>query len=566
MGTRRGTGAQMLVMALALVVSTVAGAQSAPTSLSPPFSVPLLKPIPKHGPSGAAATAAAARAANAASVSAGVSSAAALAANNPRTPGGGTWQPLANQPNFLDEIECAGAANPLLLTDGSVIVQNGGCPSWWRLAPDARGSYVNGTWSQIASLPSGYSPLYHSSAVLPDGRVIIMGGEYNFFNPVWTNLGAIYDPHTDFWTPLAPPAGWTTIGDAQGVVLPNGMFMQANCCTSQAALLNSATLTWTATGTGKYDPNDEEGWTLLPSGQVLAVDAYVPIAPFPYLPNGTNSELYSPSTGHWHSAGSTRVQLWDSAAACGGLAVASFELGPGVLRPDGTVFYTGANSCGAGHTAIYDSYTGSWRPGPDFPEGLDIADGPAALLPNGHVLVNASPGIFNTPSYFFEWDGERLVPVPAPPNAVNDSSYVANMLVLPTGQILFTDFSDDVEIYTSPGHPDPAWAPSIVKAPDTLEPGCSYEIAGFLFNGMSQGAAYGDDVQAATNFPIVRITNRASGHVFFGRTHDHSSMAVANRGLVSTHFDVPATQERGPSDLVVIANGIASEPVFVLVR
>ena len=39
-----------------------------------------------------------------------------------------------------------------------------------------------------------YSPLYHSSAVLPDGRVIIMGAEYNFFNLVWTNLGAIYDP------------------------------------------------------------------------------------------------------------------------------------------------------------------------------------------------------------------------------------------------------------------------------------------------------------------------------------------------------------------------------------
>jgi hypothetical protein len=37
---------------------------------------------------------------------------------------------------------------------------------------------VNGTWSQVAS-PSGYSPLYHSSAVLPDGRVIIEGGEFN---------------------------------------------------------------------------------------------------------------------------------------------------------------------------------------------------------------------------------------------------------------------------------------------------------------------------------------------------------------------------------------------------
>jgi len=34
--------------------------------------------------------------------------------------------------------------------------------------PDEFGSYVNGTWTQLASTPAGYSPLYHSSAVLPD--------------------------------------------------------------------------------------------------------------------------------------------------------------------------------------------------------------------------------------------------------------------------------------------------------------------------------------------------------------------------------------------------------------
>ena len=87
-----------------------------------------------------------------------------------------------------------GAANPVLLTDGTVLVQDAGCQGWWKSTPNSGGSYVNGTWTQMASLPLDYSPLYHSSAVLPDGRVIIMGAEYNFFNLVWTNLGAIYDP------------------------------------------------------------------------------------------------------------------------------------------------------------------------------------------------------------------------------------------------------------------------------------------------------------------------------------------------------------------------------------
>jgi hypothetical protein len=83
---------------------------------------------------------------------------------------------------------------------------------------------------------------------------------------------------------------------------------------------------------------------------------------------------------------------------------------------------------------------------------------------------------------------------------------------------------------------------------------------------MTQGAAYGDDVQAATNFPLVRITNLETSHVFYSRTHDHSSMAVASNDLVSTHFDVPAKQERGLSLLEVVANGVASDPTFVLVQ
>jgi hypothetical protein len=64
----------------------------------------------------------------------------------------------------------------------------------------------------------------------------------------------------------------------------------------------------------------------------------------------------------------------------------------------------------------------------------------------------------------------------------------------------------------------------------------------------------------------VRITNKHTGHVFYSRTHDHSSMAVAYRGPVSTHFDVPGGQEPGESELVVVANGIPSAPVPIFVR
>ena len=85
---------------------------------------------------------------------------------------GGAWQALQNQPDSF----YAGTA--LLLTDGSVMVQDAGMGDWWKLTPDNTGSYVAGTWTQLATMPDGYAPLYFASAVLPDGRVVVEGGEY----------------------------------------------------------------------------------------------------------------------------------------------------------------------------------------------------------------------------------------------------------------------------------------------------------------------------------------------------------------------------------------------------
>ena len=215
------------------------------------------------------------------------------------------WQPLTHQPTFS-------ASNPLLLTDGTIMAHDTGGANWWKLTPDQNGSYLNGTWTQLASLPAGYQPLYYSSAVLPDGRVIVEGGEYNMGHDAWTNKGAIYDPRTDTWTSVTPPSGWVQIGDSPSVVLANGTYMQTDCCDTppKAALLNPTTLTWTSTGSNKFDIYDEEGITLLPGGKVLDVDAYV----FQYNQNGMNSEIYDPTAGSWSSAGSTIVQLWDSSA------------------------------------------------------------------------------------------------------------------------------------------------------------------------------------------------------------------------------------------------------------
>ncbi len=57
-----------------------------------------------------------------------------------------------------------GAGIGFQMTDGTVIFQGNSQSDWWKLTPDKFGSYVKGTWSQVASLPSGYVPLYFASA------------------------------------------------------------------------------------------------------------------------------------------------------------------------------------------------------------------------------------------------------------------------------------------------------------------------------------------------------------------------------------------------------------------
>jgi hypothetical protein len=472
------------------------------------------------------------------------------------------WQPVNNVPDI-------GAGAIALLTDGRILVHdesghNGTWGNWWTLTPDINGNYATGTWIQVATMPSGYGPQFFGSAVLPDGRYIVEGGENNEGMSAHTNMGAIYDPVANSWTSVNPPGGWMFIGDSPSVILFDGTFMQTDCCDygPNAALLNASNLTWTATGVGKFDLYDEEGLTLLPNGTVLDVDAYVGN----YQQNGKNWETYNPNTGLWTSQGSTPVQLWDSAASCGGSSHASYEIGPAVLIPNGTVFQAGANSCGAGHTAIYNALNGTWTAGPDFPNGLDIADGPAAVLPDGNVLMMASPGVFQTGSEFFLWDGSNLNAIQGPPNASIDSSFHGHMIVLPTGQVLFTDLSSDVEIYTSSGNPYPGIAPTANIVSVSFNRGTTILLGGSRFNGYSQGSAYGDDFQDATNYPIVRFTNVASGHIFYARTHDHNTMALFGLIPSSTHVDIPANMETGLSYLEVVANGIASRKYMVGIR
>lgn len=461
-----------------------------------------------------------------------------------------TTQTLVNQPPL-------GAQNGLLLTDGRVLYQSYNQRAWYTLTPDITGSYVNGTWAGPLFLPTGYAPLANAQAVLADGRAVVIGGEYIEQTFTLSNKGAIFDPVTDTWTSLPPPPRWGYIGDSPSVVLPDGNFMIGDKLNQNMAILNPKTLQWsTFSGTGKADINAEEGWTLLPDGSVLTCD----------VTNGPNTEIFSPATQTWTGAGDTPVDL----ASAGSSQCVFFgpndslcyhpagEIGPAVLRPDGTVFATGAREGAVTHNAIYDTSTGVWTAGPDFPNGDSAEDDYAVLEPSGNVLVLTETATGSLQAY--EWDGANLTQI------LSLDALIGPLIVVPTGQVLANGL-EGVEVYNPTGTYQSNWAPTITSAPTSVNRGRTYKIYGTQFNGLSQAAAFGDEFENATNYPLVRITNNATGHVFYARTHNHSTMGVATgSAIVSTNFDVPNGAETGASTLEVVANGIPSLPVSITVN
>ena len=462
----------------------------------------------------------------------------------------GTWGPLTHQPPF-------NAGTMLLLTDGRVMCQNSGTNKWWALTPDINGNYVNGTWSALADGPN--APLYFASAVLRDGRVFVAGGEYN--NNVSADLLAaeIYDPLVNTWTILPTPPGWTAIGDAPACVFPDGRVMIGSIFDSRCAIYDPVTNGWTAAANKLNASSSEETWTLLPDQTILTADC----------PGHPATQKYVIAADRWINCGNTPVDLVEAA---------SIEIGPAVLLPDGRIFAVGATN----HTALYtmppdSNQPGAWSNGPAFPLPAGVAalgakDAPCCLMPNGLVLCVAGPvdgvsGDYLNPTYFFEFNPatNALAAITNPPTN-GGPPFVSRFMLLPTGQVLYASGTANIQVYTPTGAPDPMWKPNITSVPHTLIHGWTYALAGRQINGLSQAVSYGDDATMATNYPLVRLRNSATGHVVYCRTFNHSTLNV-NTGTVrhTTQFLVPIGAATGAADITVVANGIASDPVPVVV-
>jgi Kelch motif protein len=470
-------------------------------------------------------------------------------------------------------VFCSNAdGGPLFqLTDGTVLMNecaNGyGTHRWWKLTPDSTGSYANGVWTRMADSANGRK--YFASAVLADGRLLVCGGEYSDLSGSNANddtaAGEIYDPVANSWSPLSPPAGITQIGDSPGVMLADGRFLIGSFNSASTFLFDPATATWTAAGTNgaKGDSGSEESWVLMADGTVVT----------PQCGSPPNAEMYIVSGDKWQPDGATVSTIVETSSS---------ETGPAFLLTDGRAFFVGATN----QTALYqsgatDTAVGTWSAGPQIPNNgrqqQGAKDGPGVLLPSGNVLFPVAPvdGIrknYNSPCSFFEFDGTNLNRVSDPPNA-NCPTFVGRMLILPSGQAMWVREDDDsFYVYTETGQAQNSFRPVITSAPNIINPGTTINVSGTQFNGLSQAVGYGDDYAAATNYPLVRIRNHSSGTVRYCHTANHTTGGAPSMGVatgaatVTTEVSLPGDLELGASDLIVVANGIPSDPVTVDVQ
>ena len=295
----------------------------------------------------------------------------------------GDWTAIAHRLPHGD-----GAQTMMLLTDGTVLVHGGSGNAsrvFYALTPNSQGSYVHGSWTRLPRMK--LARLYYSSDVLPSGNVLVLGGEYSgrYSAQTETNSGEIYDPIARTWTKIAPfPQQF--LGDAPTEVLADGTVLAASPTNSQTYIYHPSSNTWTQTGDLQYgDSSSEESWVKLPDGSILTYDINSSIA------SGVpTAQRYVPLQHQWVSAGQVPVPLSSARQA--------YELGAGLLLPDGRAFFLGAT----GNTAFYTSPTaanpmGSWTAGPMLPHDLTAGDAPAAVLPNGDVLMALSPKIRANP-------------------------------------------------------------------------------------------------------------------------------------------------------------------------
>ena len=210
---------------------------------------------------------------------------------------------------------------------------------------------------------------YHTATLLPNGQVLVAGGQDNSFSSLAS--AELYDPASGTWTATGS-LGAARFGHT-ATLLPNGLVLVAGGINSggdlaSAELYDPTSGSWTPTGS-LATARDAHTATLLPNGQVLVAGGENTSNSSSYL---ASAELYDPASGTWSATGSRATAR---------------VLVTATLLPNGQVLVAGGEDSGGALASaeLYDPASGTWSVTSNL--GTARLNHTATLLPSGQVLV-----------------------------------------------------------------------------------------------------------------------------------------------------------------------------------
>jgi len=255
---------------------------------------------------------------------------------------------------------------------GSLLPGSSGVPS---TVPSPKLGYGSGTWTSADPLP--VARWATASAVLYDGRVIVVGGATGTSSFDAVASAAIFDPSTGRWsavTDMLQPRAY-----AMAVTLADGSVLVAGGSRNGQPLDTAERYTpdngtWVAAGRLNL-PRTLGTLTLLADGRVLAAGGGIEGGPS-WTATAT-AEIFDPKIGTWSLVAPMSVARARQTATL----LADGE----VLVAGGATTYHGETGSVTASAEIFDPRSNSWRAAMPMSKPRYV-DG-AVLLDDGRVLV-----------------------------------------------------------------------------------------------------------------------------------------------------------------------------------
>jgi len=235
--------------------------------------------------------------------------------------------------------------------------------------------FGTGTWAKVDSLSV---PIWGSaSAVLKDGRVLVVGGAAGASSQQASDLVSVFNPVSGHWTTatsmLQPRAYPMAVTLSDGSVLVAGGSRNGQPLDT-AERYNPANGTWVTAGRLNI-PRSQGSLVVMADGRVLATGGGIEGAPG--WSSTASVEIYDPKTGRWTMGPPMMVARARHTAT---------------LLPDGEVLVSGGATTYHGEIGsvtataeLYNPHSNQWRQAASMSIPRYVHQ--AALLTDGRVLV-----------------------------------------------------------------------------------------------------------------------------------------------------------------------------------